>query len=576
MNAPSPQTQRVLDRLDAVRKTSAGWQARCPCRNDDANPSLSIAEGDNGKVMMYCHRGAGACSFDEICQSIDISPLELMGEKREEKLPKKQEITFVKAYDYLDEEGNLLFQKVRYVDETGKKTFRQRKPAGNGQWVYSLGDTPKVLYNLPSVLKAKNEGYAIWLVEGEKDADTLTEMGIIATTMPGGAGKWLDIHTEALRGAFVEIVADNDKPGIEHAQIVKQALESAGCTVHVWRSPVAKDVTDHLCIDGQGLETLEEVDFSDTTVQSDEEEQIISKEEEALEKILSVLQRDDMNIMQRLAKADSLISSLDVSPVIDTGRLVSWPEFINETDDDSYDWLIPNLIEKQERVIVVAAEGVGKTMLARQVAICSACGIHPFTYQNMRPIRTLTVDLENPERIIRRTSRPIIAQALHRSGIKNPALELFAKPAGLDLLKPSDRLLLEEQIEKSNPEMIIMGPLYKSFVDPGGRTSEAIAVEVAKYLDYIRTVYGCALWLEHHAPLGTSMTSRDLRPFGSAVWSRWPEFGISLTPDMVSGVPYVYDMKHFRGARDEREWPLKIKRGKIFPFEVAEYSKITL
>ena len=575
MSSPAPQTQRVLDRLDAVRKTSAGWQARCPCRNDDANPSLSVAEGDNGKVMMFCHRGAGACSFEEICKSIDISPLELMGEKKEEK--PKQGISFVKAYDYLDEDGNLLFQKVRYVDETGKKTFRQRKPAPNGQWVYSLGDTPKVLYNLPSVLKAKEEGYAIWLVEGEKDADTLTEMGIIATTMPGGAGKWLDIHTNALRGAFVEIVADNDKPGIEHAEMVKEALEDAGCTVHVWKSPVAKDITDHLCLDGHGLETLEEVDFSSATDNVEQqEEELVSKEEEALEKILSVLQRDDMNIKQRLAKADSLISALDVSPVLDVGRLVSWTEFINETHDDSYDWLIPNLLEKQERVIVVAAEGVGKTMLARQVAICTACGIHPFTYQQMKPIRTLTVDLENPERIIRRTSRPIIAQALHRSGKKNPALELFAKPAGLDLLKISDRLLFEEQIEKSNPELIIMGPLYKSFVDPGGRTSEAIAVEVAKYLDYIRTIYGCALWLEHHAPLGTSMTSRDLRPFGSAVWSRWPEFGISLTPDMTSGVPFVYDMKHFRGARDEREWPLKIKRGKIFPFEVEEYSKITL
>jgi replicative DNA helicase len=194
----------------------------------------------------------------------------------------------------------------------------------------------------------------------------------------------------------------------------------------------------------------------------------------------------------------------------------------------------------------------------------------------MKPLKTLTVDLENPERIIRRASRKIILQAMHRSKIKKPLSELYTKPAGLDLLKSSDRALLEEQIEKTQPELLVMGPLYKSFVDPGGRTSEAIAVEVAKYLDSIRAIYGCALWLEHHAPLGTTMTTRDLRPFGSAVWSRWPEFGLSITPDMVSGMPYVYDLKHFRGARDEREWPTKITRGKIFPFEVLEYSKITL
>ena len=578
MSSPLPQTQNVLDRLEAVRKTSAGWQARCPCRNDDQNPSLSIAEAANGNVMVFCHRGSGACSFEEICKAIDLSPIDLSGSKSEVRQQPKQGLTLVKAYNYLDENGDLLFQKVRYIDHEGKKTFRQRKPAGNGNWIYTLADTPKILYNLPSVIQAKKDGYAIWVVEGEKDADTLTEMGVVATTMPGGAGKWLDIHTRALSGAFVEIVADNDKPGIDHAKLVKNSLESAGCTVRVWRSPVAKDITDHLCIDGHGLDTLEEVDFesADSTTAEKEEQKLLTEEDEVLAKVLSVINRENMTASQRLAKIESLIATIDTQPALDSGRLVSWKEFINETHDDSYDWLIPNLIERQERVIIVAAEGVGKTMLARQIAICSACGIHPFTYQRMNPIKTLTVDLENPERIIRRTSRPIISQALHRSGIKEPSLDLFAKPAGLDLLKMSDRMLLEEQIEKCNPDIIVMGPLYKSFVDPGGRTSEAIAVEVAKYLDYIRTVYGCALWLEHHAPLGTSMTSRDLRPFGSAVWSRWPEFGISLTPDMVSGIPYLYDLKHFRGARDEREWPLKIKRGKIFPFEVEEYSKITL
>jgi replicative DNA helicase len=139
-------------------------------------------------------------------------------------------------------------------------------------------------------------------------------------------------------------------------------------------------------------------------------------------------------------------------------------------------------------------------------------------------------------------------------------------------MKPYDRMLLEEKMDEVRPEILVMGPLYKSFVDPGGRTSESIAVEVAKYLDGLRTTYNCALWLEHHAPLGQSMSTRDLRPFGSAVWSRWPEFGISLQPDLTSPTPYVYDVRHFRGARDERSWPTKIKRGKRFPFEVMQFS----
>jgi len=71
----------------------------------------------------------------------------------------------------------------------------------------------------------------------------------------------------------------------------------------------------------------------------------------------------------------------------------------------------------------------------------------------------------------------------------------------MDLTKAADRALIEQTIERVRPQLICLGPLYKAFEDNGTRTSEALAVEVAKYLDMIRDVYKCALWLEHHAPL---------------------------------------------------------------------------
>jgi replicative DNA helicase len=253
---------------------------------------------------------------------------------------------------------------------------------------------------------------------------------------------------------------------------------------------------------------------------------------------------------------------------------VFWPEFVKEKDDNKFEWVIPGLLERSERVIVVAAEGVGKTMLARQVSILSACGLHPFSFQPMKPIRTLFIDLENPERIIKRISRKIFEEALKLSRMREtPEAHLFMKPAGLDLLRDGDRALLEKRLEETKPELICIGPLYKSFVDPGGRTSEAIAIEIAKYLDDIRTAYKCALWIEHHAPLGTTMATRDLRPFGSAVWSRWPEFGIALHPAI--GEPYKYEVRHFRGARDERPWPAVIARGTQFPFDTVSFIEVS-
>lgn len=563
-------TDEFLSRLKGVSETGNGWQARCPCRHDDENPSLSVSEDDRtGNILVTCHRGS-PCSSKEICEAMGVTQAALFPPQKRT----KEKLELVKSYDYTDEEGNLLFQKLRYVDSAGKKTFRQRKPDGRGGWEYSLGDTPKVLYNLPTVIKGVREGYPIWIVEGEKDADTLTEMGIIATTMPGGAGKWLEIHTNTLAGGTIVVVADNDEPGIAHAKVVTEELAKAGCDVSAWRTPQCKDITDFLAIDGDLDDLLVVEDFATPAPQVAVQQPVDNSFSEARLKLEQLLLRNDLSPKQIVTKAHDIALSVGRDKPMDFGRLVSWDSFVRESSDDSYDWVIDDLIERTERVIVVAAEGVGKTMLARQVAILSGCGVHPFTYQRMKQIRTLTIDLENPERIIRRTSRSIYNAAIGRGYTNSPTAELLIKPSGFDLMKPEDRQALEKEIEEAKPELLVMGPLYKAFVDPGGRTAEAVAIEVAKYLDYVRDTYKCALWLEHHAPLGESMTNRQLRPFGSAVWSRWPEFGISLTPDISSGTAYTYDVKHFRGARDDRPWPTRIRRGRLFPFEVIEYAKV--
>jgi replicative DNA helicase len=308
---------------------------------------------------------------------------------------------------------------------------------------------------------------------------------------------------------------------------------------------------------------------------SEEEIAAVSPTNQAISDLRALLDDESLSDAQKIAKSNRLLSNAFTETPLDSGRLVVWEDFLREAEQDTYDWVIPNLLERGERVIVVAAEGVGKTMLARQIAILSSAGMNPLTFQRIEPVTTLTIDLENPERIIRRASRKIMHEAMKSNYVRNPKAHLLTKPSGLDLMKQEDRAILERAIEEVKPQLLCIGPLYKAFVDPGGRTSESIAVEVAKYLDSLRTIYNCAMWIEHHAPLGTSITSRDLRPFGSAVWSRWPEFGLSLQPDPTAGAAYVYDVRHFRGARDERPWPTKMRRGLRFPFEVLEWMKVT-
>ena len=571
---------RFLSKLNGVRSSSNGWEARCPCRNDDNNPSLSIALGQDDKVLATCHRGQG-CSIVEICQAVGLKVTDLYPPRKEER-----KLSLVATYDYRNEKGELLFQKQRFVDQWGKKTFRQRRPdpANPGKYIFSLDDTPKILYKLPEIIEAKKNSEIIWLVEGEKDADNISKLGFCATTPPNGAGKWLDIHTRALEGAQVWIVADNDIVGRQHAQTVAKTLEKNGCTVISWVPPNNfKDVSELLGA-GKSLDDLIELKNAEPLsgeVKHEEEEeqtdaiiQATTPLDSLAEQLSKLLTRIDISETVRLSKASLLINSFGHEDQIDRGRLVNWSDFLLENANDEYDWVIPNVLERGERVIVVAAEGVGKTMLARQIAICSSFGIHPFTLSRMKPIRTLTIDLENPERIIRRTSSNIMGAARKFGYVQgSPECHILIKPAGVDLMRASDKSIIEEAVETIKPDLILLGPIYKSFIDPGGRTSEAVTVEVAKYFDMLRDYYNCSLWLEHHAPLGTSSSSRDLRPFGSAVWSRWPEFGLSLTPDPTAVGEYVYDVSHFRGARDLREFPTKMRRGKVFPFEVIEFMK---
>ena len=60
--------QRLLVRLDRVRKSNGGYQASCPA-HDDKNPSLSVRTGKGGDALIYCHAG---CKTREVMEAIGL------------------------------------------------------------------------------------------------------------------------------------------------------------------------------------------------------------------------------------------------------------------------------------------------------------------------------------------------------------------------------------------------------------------------------------------------------------------------------------------------------------------------
>lgn len=590
--------EHFLERLDNVHPSgSGGWSASCPCRQDDRNPSLTVGIGQEGQVLVTCHRGT-PCDLDQICDAVGLKPNDLWPDDDTpppiKARPQRTISTVAKAkpasgspgelthtYDYTDVNGTLVMQVLRYVTDSGGKTFRQRIPNGNGTWTWStahLDERP--LYRLPEIAAAVEAGEPVYVVEGEKDADALAALGHAATCNPMGAdngtgNKWRPEHTRALAGAKIWLIADRDDAGFLHAGYVHDQLVTAGAKVKLAVTPDGcKDVFDLLestgSLDGLIRVTRDDLDGTPDRPPS-LPAPVATDAGVTVSRQLAELLGDDRELLTtRLQKARRILDGLDTAPSerINPGRFTTWQELTSEADE-GYKWLIPGVLEEQERVMIVAAEGIGKTMLARQVAICCAAGTHPFTLSRIPPVRTLFVDLENPERIIRRTARKIVDNVRHTWPDREITdAHLWIKPDGINILKPADRDRLEGIIEQARPQLLVMGPIYKMYIDPGSRTAEAVTIEVATYLDRLRELYGCALWLEHHAPLGNSLSGRDLRPMGSAVWMRWPEFGYALVPDPTAPSP-EYEVKQWRGPRDLREWPTRLKRGALLPFEIA-------
>ena len=249
----------VLGLLPDAKRRGNEWKARCPAHEDE-HASLSVHQGENGRVLMHSH---ARCVVKTICGALGIKERDLfpVGSVRGGK--RRKEITAV--YRYADECAEVLYEAVRYKanDPTKPKDFKRRRqhPDGRG-WIWGLsadwyrrggedwyrvnarkgdaippgaehfGACRLVLYRLPALLDADPDEW-VFVVEGEKDADRLAGLDLIATTNVGGACKWLDDYSETLRGRKVAVIPDNDKAGRGHADQVAGSLAGVAADVRI-------------------------------------------------------------------------------------------------------------------------------------------------------------------------------------------------------------------------------------------------------------------------------------------------------------------------------------------------------
>jgi 5S rRNA maturation endonuclease (ribonuclease M5) len=207
------------------RKMPSGWIARCPA-HEDRDPSLSLNDGEGGRILVHCHAGWYTLAL--------IDALKTSFLWREVNVDSK--LSIIETENYMDEAGELLYQVCR----TEPKGFFQRRPSGYGGWI-NKRSARQVLYRLPEVLEAP----IIFVVEGEKDAETLRGHGFVATTNAGGAkAPWLPEYTAALCGREVILIPDNDPPGQERVVRIARALVGKVARLVILKLKDGKDVTD--------------------------------------------------------------------------------------------------------------------------------------------------------------------------------------------------------------------------------------------------------------------------------------------------------------------------------------------
>jgi len=409
----------VLGHLQNVKKTGTGFTAKCPVHDDKIN-SLSVSTNTEGSTLIHCHAG---CDPKHILEVIGLSWNDLFPSE-----PKG--LTIEAAYPYVDEAGELLYQVVR----TNPKSFRVRRPGEHGTWIWNLTDTRRVLYHLQHIISSDPQE-PIFIVEGEKDVETLEKEGLTATTSPGGAGKWRPEYSESLRGRKVVILPDNDPPGQAHAKQVTEALKGIAKTVQILQLP--------------GLPP--HGDTSDWLGNGNTKENLIT--------LVKGRKPQPINLLEAARHG--------IQPI---------------------PWLMPLWLTIDDVAILAGAAYSGKSTTAYALAYAISSGTPWLGLQPASIGPVLIIDEEQGPRTATRL--------LLRMGNPNPNLLLYSANS-LRLDSSESTATLEEIISDHQPKLIILDSIQQLFgaTEENSATDTGL---VYKTLFSWRDRFHCAILLIHH------------------------------------------------------------------------------
>jgi len=513
MTEPQPSTESILEAVKALGKkvtplTPTSWAAQCPA-HEDRKPSLTITDGGD-KCLMHCH---GGCSNNDILGVLALQPRDMFNKDTAADdlswiVPQPRPLPTTETHDedayvYQDAKGAIVGRVLR---KPGKKFTQQA--FNDGQWLPSLNGVKLPLYNLVALLARKDE--TVYLVEGEKDANTLMVLGHLAITNAGGVNGWRPDMTEHLTGRTVVIIADNDKPGLERAQRLLDDIATVAASVTAYKSDLGKDITDHIHAGGT-IDTLTRIDGDEAAIA------------EARQRRHERLVREEIEKQSARDEARRLLAELNAKeryqlPV----HRATLTEELAVTDEELA-WIVNELWPEGSNVTLTAQYKAGKTTTINSVLKSLADGDPLFGRWGVNHTGRIAVwNYEVSDRQYRTWLRD--------KGIVNTDLISVLNMRGIrwPLIHETVTNQTIEWLAANNISTWIIDPLARAFVGCGDENSNQDMGIFLDTLDYIKEQAGVAnLLIAAHT--GRNAETGNSRARGASRFDDWADIRWVLT-----------------------------------------------
>ena len=265
---------------------------------------------------------------------------------------------------------------------------------------------------------------------------------------------------------------------------------------------------------------------------------------------------------------EEVMQSLVESLQVDEAHLTSGLNTVDFTSifdapDDLRPWIVPDMLRTNERMILTGPEGGGKSVLVAQMCLGAAMGMNTLHPQLVKhePMKVLMLDVENDRLQVRNNMRKVYPYLQEMTGV-TPRIE-WVDIRDIDLSNPVEQQKVIRLAKEKQPDLMYMGSLYR--LAPEGDKVDTAFTSVSRTVDRIRAETGSSVLLEAHAGHGLANDRNGMRPYGSSMWMRWPEFGFGMVRHRGSGNILL---KNWRGHRsDDRTWPVGLRRGNVLPWQ---------